>query len=241
MDNELEQVKSALAECEIVIERGMRSFIEVGNALLKIRNDRLYRGTHKTFDAYCRDRWGWREGYAHGQIKAAEIAQSFSAMVEKPENERQVRPLALLPPEDRETAWNIAVEHSETGKPTGLEVQRVVDTLRELRPPKTKEEIDLEKRLRQAEKELDLRHQQGLDRYIKFSKLIEAVKYIAYFQADSPRDFWSGVYSASAGRDFPEYARLARNFLADIDLENPSATPKGPKEVIDFKKKENPA
>ena len=33
------------------------TFIEVGKALLAIRDAKLYRKTHKTFEAYCRDRW----------------------------------------------------------------------------------------------------------------------------------------------------------------------------------------
>ena len=42
-----------LAELELVIERGLKTFVEVGAALLGIRDGRLYRETHATFEDYC--------------------------------------------------------------------------------------------------------------------------------------------------------------------------------------------
>ena len=52
-------IADRLAECEAVIERGQQTFIEVGQALMEIRDSRLYRETHATFEAYCNERWGW--------------------------------------------------------------------------------------------------------------------------------------------------------------------------------------
>jgi len=49
----------SLADLETIIERGLATFVEVGTALLDIRRDRLYRETHETFEAYCRERWGF--------------------------------------------------------------------------------------------------------------------------------------------------------------------------------------
>jgi len=44
----------------------------------------------------------------------------------KPMTERQVRPLAELPPGERAAAWNAAVEASLTGAPTTKEVESAV-------------------------------------------------------------------------------------------------------------------
>jgi hypothetical protein len=52
---------SRRAELEEVIELGLATFITVGNALLEIRDSRLYRDTHATLEDYCRERWGSRE------------------------------------------------------------------------------------------------------------------------------------------------------------------------------------
>ncbi len=52
----LAEVK-ALSEYEQIIRTGLDTFVEVGNALYKIANQRLYRSTYATFEAYCRDKW----------------------------------------------------------------------------------------------------------------------------------------------------------------------------------------
>ncbi|MBD2249183.1 hypothetical protein H6G26_38775, partial [Nostoc sp. FACHB-888] len=35
-----------------------RAFFEAGKALAQLRDRRLYRSTHRTFEEYCRDRFG---------------------------------------------------------------------------------------------------------------------------------------------------------------------------------------
>lgn len=47
-----------LHRLETVAQAGLRSDTEVGEALAAIRDAQLYRGTHSTFEAYRRDRWG---------------------------------------------------------------------------------------------------------------------------------------------------------------------------------------
>ena len=49
--------RDRLSELEPLIERGMTSFVEVGNALLEISDRRLYRETHSTFAEYCGAKW----------------------------------------------------------------------------------------------------------------------------------------------------------------------------------------
>lgn len=65
-----------LRECETVIERGLATFVEVGTALARIRDGRLYRATHATFEDYCRERWGFSRNYANKQIAAAETVRA---------------------------------------------------------------------------------------------------------------------------------------------------------------------
>jgi hypothetical protein len=64
-----------LAQLERVIERGLNTFVAVGGALLEIRDSRLYHQTHKTFDAYCRARWGWGHKRAYDLIDSAQVAK----------------------------------------------------------------------------------------------------------------------------------------------------------------------
>jgi hypothetical protein len=51
--------KGRLDQLEEKIERGLKTFIEVGTALREIRDKRLCRQTHGTFEDYCRERWRW--------------------------------------------------------------------------------------------------------------------------------------------------------------------------------------
>lgn len=44
-----------------MIERGIQTFVDVGLALLAVREQRLWR-TYGTFENYCSERWGWTPG-----------------------------------------------------------------------------------------------------------------------------------------------------------------------------------
>lgn len=99
--------RKTLASCEQVIERGRKSFVEVGNALAAIRDGRLYRETHKTFDAYCKERWNYKRTYVADLIGSAGVA-GYLANVRHgehlPINERQIRPLLALSERSEEDA-----------------------------------------------------------------------------------------------------------------------------------------
>ena len=75
-----------LAECENVIERGLATFVEVGQALMEIRNRRLYREQYETFEDYCRERWGWSKTHVNRQIDAAQVAMTLTPMGVIPTN-----------------------------------------------------------------------------------------------------------------------------------------------------------
>lgn len=117
-----------LEELETVIEQGIQTFYEVGKALDEIREKRLYRETHKTFEAYCKDKWGIARRTAYQFIDAAEVVENLCAIAhKKPTKESQVRPLTKLPPALQLEIWQEAVESAPNGIPTGAAVQRLVD------------------------------------------------------------------------------------------------------------------
>lgn len=91
-------VTTRLMECERVIERGLNTFVEVGAALLEIRDNRLYSDGYNTFEHYCRERWGMSRIHAHRLIEAADVTNNLLPMGNiLPTSERQARPLAGLP------------------------------------------------------------------------------------------------------------------------------------------------
>ena len=61
----------ALAACEAVIEKGMRTFVAVSNALTEIRDNCLYRQDYSTFDEYCRKRWCMSGSRAYQTMSAS--------------------------------------------------------------------------------------------------------------------------------------------------------------------------
>src|SRR6516165_4696559 len=79
-----------LKALEAIIETGLKTFVEVGTALLEIRDHQLYlKQGFITFDDYCRQRWGWGRNYANKQIAAAEVVKNLGTNVPKPQNEAQ--------------------------------------------------------------------------------------------------------------------------------------------------------
>jgi hypothetical protein len=135
-----------------VIEKGLATFIEVGRALERIRDQRLYRESHNTFEDYCKDRWGITRAHAYRQIEAAQITKQLVSPngghaddeqpqlrearvtcpdILPPASERVARELAPLKdqPEKLHEAWKEAVEQHGP-KPTAKQVGEVVDRLR---------------------------------------------------------------------------------------------------------------
>ncbi|MBI1879045.1 MAG: hypothetical protein HYR94_12645 [Chloroflexi bacterium] len=124
-----------LAELETVIERGLQTFIEVGSALMEIRNSRLYRQMYATFEEYCQERWDLRKSRTYQLMDAAEVVENlksstivelFSGNILLPTNEAQARPLAKLGLEMQRQAWRKAVETAPQGKITAKHVETVV-------------------------------------------------------------------------------------------------------------------
>lgn len=96
-----------LEQLEATIERGRKTFVEVGLALAEIRDARLYRPAYATFEDYCRERWNWSRSYAHRIIEAAATSETLP-MDQRPETESQARELARIEPERRVEVLNQA-------------------------------------------------------------------------------------------------------------------------------------
>lgn len=75
------------------VRTGWQSFIEVGEALLQIRERRLYRAEHRTWGDYVEAVWGWSRQRAAQLMDASETAHTLSSVGVTVENERQARDL----------------------------------------------------------------------------------------------------------------------------------------------------
>lgn len=88
-----------LEECEEVIERGLETFIEVGQALSEIRSKKLYRKQFASFNDYCKQRWSLGDRYARQLMNAHKVVQILKTGAVAPvlpSSEWQIRPLTKL-------------------------------------------------------------------------------------------------------------------------------------------------
>ena len=115
--------KTDLGRLEQTIQAGLAGFLTAGSALAEIRDRRLYRLTHATFEAYCRDRWGLGRSHAYRLIDASAAIETMSPTgghAPAPDSERQVRPLIGLAPEVQQRIWQEATAGGES--PTGARI-----------------------------------------------------------------------------------------------------------------------
>ena len=119
---------AALAECEEAIEAGLRSFVVVGDRLYRIREERLYRATHGTFEAYCRDRWTFSVRQAERLLAAASVCDQLVALrLPAPATESVARELSRAPAAERVDVWREVLEVAPDGRVTAKLVRDVVD------------------------------------------------------------------------------------------------------------------
>jgi hypothetical protein len=103
MDSKIEKLPLAeavrLLACEKIIHSSKREFVRVGIALEEIRDKKLYRIKHGSFQEYCIKRWGFQRSYGYQLIESAKVAVQVSDMSDI--NARQAQALAKVPEEKR--------------------------------------------------------------------------------------------------------------------------------------------
>ena len=128
-----EQEERDLLRLERKVER---AFFEAGQSLKELRERRLYRATHNTFEEYCRERFDYTRRRPYQLIEAAEIYDNLSEKCVKflhilPTKEGQVQPLSQLALEEQADAWTAAVEEAGGKVPTGRIVKEVVRRIKD--------------------------------------------------------------------------------------------------------------
>lgn len=119
--------QAELARHEAIIEHGLQAFVDVGNALLAIRDRRLYRQDYETFEAYCQTRWNLGRRRAYQMMEAAGVVTNLVDDVKNfSHREAHVSPLASLPPDAQREAWQEAVETAPDGRITARHVREVI-------------------------------------------------------------------------------------------------------------------
>lgn len=127
------QEEKRLEQLEGVVVENFQTFVQVGQALAEIRDRKLYRVKALTFEKYCKELFDIAKSRAYELISAADVVENVrhggrfeGEEVLLPLNERQVRPLAKLRPEQQVAVWKAAVDSAPQGKLTASHINRVV-------------------------------------------------------------------------------------------------------------------
>ncbi|HEY9610644.1 Dam family site-specific DNA-(adenine-N6)-methyltransferase, partial [Allocoleopsis sp.] len=112
----------------IHLERKVEAaFYEAGKALKQLRDRRLYRSTHPTWEAYCQDRFGFSHQNGDKKIAAAKVVDvlTTNGCQLLPSSGEQAYPLSrLVDDEQKVEVWE---ELTQDGKrPSGKKVRNVV-------------------------------------------------------------------------------------------------------------------
>ncbi|MCC5619414.1 hypothetical protein LC605_31015 [Nostoc sp. CHAB 5836] len=134
---EVEELSSEEQRDRLHLERRVeRAVFEAGKALAELRDRRLYRSTHKTFEEYCRDRFGHSRRQSYLLMDAAVIFDNLVEICDQidhklPTAEGQVRPMTKLEPQQQQEVWLRAVKLAGGKVPTGRIVKDVVQRIME--------------------------------------------------------------------------------------------------------------
>jgi hypothetical protein len=107
------------------------SFYQAGVALRELRDRKLFRSTHRTFEEYAKEILGFTRIRLYQLIGAAQVYENIRENVNAPltlfpTTEYQCRPLVKLGQEEQVEAWKIAVDLAGEKTPTSAAVRQAV-------------------------------------------------------------------------------------------------------------------
>jgi len=128
--------KARKNELELVVERGLEEFLQVGQALAEMRAKRLYRCEFPSFEQYVRIKFNLARSSADQLIRSSQVAQSLiESGCALPANvtEAVIRPIASLPDDDelRNACWQLAEAFAPERGPTVRLVAKLCSTVRD--------------------------------------------------------------------------------------------------------------
>lgn len=78
---------------------------------MRIRESRLYRSTHGTFEEYCVQKWQLSKSHANRLVAASSAVEVVTPIGVIPSSEAQARPLTKLDtPAEQVAAWEQVIE-----------------------------------------------------------------------------------------------------------------------------------
>ena len=152
VETQPELTEARLIHLENTIKCGLETFMDVGAALLEIRDKQLYRPKYKTFELYCRERWKVSRIHAYRLIESSKVASNLLPVGNiQPQTESQVRPLTGLPEKAQRKVWEEAVQSADGKQPTAKQVEAARD--KKKRKPKPDKKKQAAERLPELEQQ----------------------------------------------------------------------------------------
>lgn len=130
----------------LILEREVeRAFYKAGCALRELRDRKLYKSTHSSFEQYCEDRFGMRRRHPYRLIDAAIVVDNILQLCPNrtqnesdtkknkliiPTSEWQIRSLTRLEPQQQREVWIKAVELAGNKAPSGKVVSELASEIK---------------------------------------------------------------------------------------------------------------
>jgi hypothetical protein len=113
-------------ELNAMIAQGMDAFVEVGLAILEVRDSKLYREEFATFEDYCKVRWSFTARRATQLVSSVQVVKGLAqeGVTDLPRTDAQAMPLVSVPKGKRAEVWQ---EAQETAKKEGRKSPRRQD------------------------------------------------------------------------------------------------------------------
>jgi len=115
---------------ESIITNGRRTFLEVGTALIRIREAKLYKMTHSSWESWCQDKWWASKRHADRQIAAVQLVMESNRLGHDVPTAEHARELARAPVEARHLVVaeaQSAAEADGVASPTVRHMREAVD------------------------------------------------------------------------------------------------------------------
>ena len=122
-----------LHECKSTVLRQDQASLEVAKAVAQIKEQNLFRVEAKSFGAYCKKEFQFTRQRAYQLVSCDALLEHLSTTVDKkdlPPNERVVRPLLKLKPDQQVAVWKEVI--SKKAKGVTVTSLVVTQTLKEL-------------------------------------------------------------------------------------------------------------
>lgn len=103
-------------QIEDAFDSAVGALLKAGRSLRSIRDQKMYKEEHGSFEKYVHDRWDMQRRRAYQYIDAADIIEDLSEAFEQkelPKSESALRPLASLTRIQRIAVWKASLEQAK--------------------------------------------------------------------------------------------------------------------------------